>query len=265
MKIKNLALTLLAIAAMNQLALGAEIDTNASAAPTNAPAASASQAVAASTNQVVAAAPDISEPPPAPTTNALRMNFQDVPLNTVLNYLSAKTGYVIVSDVELHGNVTIVSEQPVNTNEIFDLLSGALAKNNYNVVRNGRILTITTSDTAATSGPVKEVIKAEDVPLSDQIATDIIPVHTLAPVQLIKDLEQLIPSGAKLTANEAGNAVIMTGRQKDIHHFVEIVNALDGSSVADVAVFPLDYADAKSVAAELKEIFQSPDSSVARS
>src|SRR5665213_1275989 len=134
MKIKNLALTLLAIAAMNQLALGAEIDTNASAAPTNAPAASASQAVAASTNQVVAAAPDISEPPPAPTTNALRMNFQDVPLNTVLNYLSAKTGYVIVSDVELHGNVTIVSEQPVNTNEIFDLLSGALAKNNYNAV-----------------------------------------------------------------------------------------------------------------------------------
>ena len=97
------------------------------------------------------------------------------------------------------------------------------------------------------------------------MATFILPVHTLNPTQLIKDLDQLIPTGATVAANEAGNAIIMTARQKDIHRFSEIINALDGSSVADVGVFILKYADAKSVADELKEVFQSPDSTVARS
>jgi len=56
----------------------------------------------------------------------------------------------------------------------------------------------------------------------------------------------------------------MTGHARDIHHFAEIVKALDGSAVASVAVFMLKYGDAKSVAGELKEVFQSADSQVTR-
>jgi len=69
---------------------------------------------------------------------------------------------------------------------------------------------------------------------------------------------------ATVTANEAGNAIIMTAQQKDIRRIDEIINDLDGSAVSEVGVFPLRYADAKSVAAELKEVFQSADSDVTR-
>jgi type II secretory pathway component GspD/PulD (secretin) len=200
-------------------------------------------------------------------TNMVRMNFQGVPLNTVLTYLSARMGFVINSDVDVRGEATIVSEQPVGSNEVVQLLSAALAKNNYAVTQSGRILNITTMDTSKTAAgtPVFEANSPTNVPINDQVATYILPVHTLNPTQLIKDLEQLIPPGATVVANEAGNAIIMTARQKDIHRFAEIISALDGSSVSEVNVFVLKYADSKAVSDELKEVFQSPDSSVARS
>jgi general secretion pathway protein D len=277
MKIKNPALIVLAALAAAGLAAATGTETN--APEINAPETDL-DAPAASTNADQSAAP-VAHAPPAtnapdiaessdaveiPPTNAVRMNFHDAPLNTVLNYLSKRMGFVIVSDAEVRGTVTIVSEQPVGTNEVLELLSSALGKNNYNVTRNGRFLTITTADNAMTGAatPVGHPDSPKDIPINDEIATDVLPVHTLNPTQLTKDLAELVPPGAKLSANESGNALIMTGRQKDIHRFAEIIAALDSSSVSEVEVFVLKFADAKSVAAELKEVFQSPDSSVAR-
>ena len=132
MKIKNPALIVLAALAAAGLAAAAGTETNApetNAPETNAPAANAP---AASTNADQSAAP-VAHAPPAtnapdiaessdaaeiPPTNAVRMNFHDAPLNTVLNYLSKRMGFVIVSDAEVRGTVTIVSEQPVGTNEV---------------------------------------------------------------------------------------------------------------------------------------------------
>ena len=175
-------------------------------------------------------------------------------------------GFAIDSDVDIHGTATIVSEQPVGTNEVIELLERRPGQKQLRRSRNGRILTITTADTAITgpSTPVNHPESPADIPINDQIATDVLPVHTLNPTQLNKDLANWFRRGATLAANEAGNALIMTGRQKDIHRFAEIIAALDSSSVSEVEVFVLKFADAKSVAAELKEVFQSPDSNVAR-
>jgi type II secretory pathway component GspD/PulD (secretin) len=265
MKTKNLALIVLIALAAGGPATAADTDTNApetdaDAPATNAPAAPAPPAANAPATAEGSDAVDL-----APT-NAVRMNFHDVPLNTVLNYLSARMGFVVVSETEVRGNTTIVSEQPVGTNEVIELLSGALAKNNYDVTRNGRVLTITTADNDKTGAhtPVNHPQSPADIPINDQMATDVLPVHTLNPTQLKKDLDELVPAGATLDANEAGNALVMTGRQKDIHRFAEIIAALDSSSISEVEVFVLKYADAKSVADELKEVFQSPDSTVSR-
>jgi type II secretory pathway component GspD/PulD (secretin) len=89
-----------------------------------------------------------------------------------------------------------------------------------------------------------------------------LPVHSLNPEQLIRDLAPLIPASDTVIANESGKAIIMTASQQDIHRIAAIVTALDSTSTAEVSVFPLNYADAKSVADELKELFQSADSNV---
>jgi type II secretory pathway component GspD/PulD (secretin) len=100
----------------------------------------------------------------------------------------------------------------------------------------------------------------KQIPINDQIVTEILPVHTLQAAQLVKDLASLIPAGDNVAANEAGNAILMTASQKDVHRISEIIAALDSSAISEVEVFILQYADAKSVASELKDIFQTSDS-----
>jgi type II secretory pathway component GspD/PulD (secretin) len=198
-------------------------------------------------------------------TEGLVLNFQDVPLNAVLSYISAKAGLIILSDVDLKGKVSVVAEQPLMTNEIVDLLNSQLAKNSYAVMLVGRTLTIMDAASAKTSALTPVIVNnsgPKQIPINDEIVTEILPVHSLQPAQLVKDLESLIPTGDTVTANDAGNAIVMTASQKDVHRISEIIAALDSSAISDVEVFVLKYADAKSLASELKDIFQTVDSDI---
>jgi type II secretory pathway component GspD/PulD (secretin) len=141
-----------------------------------------------------------------------------------------------------------------------------LSKNDLTAVLQGRTLQVMDIARAKSLAgtPVRVAMNPNQVTNTDEIVTEILPVHTLAPAQLVKDLDTLIPKSATVTANEAGSAIIMTAPGRDIHRMSEIIAALDSSAVSEVAVFILKYADAKSVAAELKEVFQSADSDVTR-
>ena len=237
---------------------------------TNAPA--GTNAAAPSATNLTAAASAATNAPAAPApitelsgTNGLVINFHDAPLGVVLDYLSAKAGYVVSTDEDIRQKITLESATPVNKQELDTLLNNVLSKNGFEVRIEGRLLYIKRTDSTGQEAPIIEGHDPDQIPQTDKVVTQIIRVNSLAPAQLIKDLEPLIPSTAKVQANDAGNAILMTATQRQIHHFAEIVHALDGSAIASVAVFPLRYADAKSVASELKEVFQSADSGVSRS
>src|SRR5580692_11036647 len=213
MKKQHLAAILLATLTTAWLAAAADDTTNAppaDAAATNAP------PDAPKPEQPVAPTPADTTPVP---TNGLVLNFHDVPLNAVLTYLSAKAGLIIVSDVNLQGRVTVVAEQPITTNDIVELLNDQLGKNNFSAMLQGRTLTIMDQDRAKTYAltPVEVANQGfTNIPITDRIVTEILPLHTLQAQQLLKDLSDLIPRSAVVTANEAGNSIIMTGQQKDV-------------------------------------------------
>jgi type II secretory pathway component GspD/PulD (secretin) len=264
MKTKNIITILLATFTAGWLASAADEQTNATPAATD----QTNQAAAPQTNEAAAvqSSADTGAPDESTPTNGLYLNFHNAPLSVVLNYLSAKAGLTIISDVSLSGKVTLVARHPLTTNEVVDLLNQELGKNNYAATLENKTLTIYDIATAKGNTPIVVGKSPNDIPINDKLVTEILPVHTLNPAQLIKDLEPLIPSRERDTvvANEAGNAVIMAAPQRDVRRLAEIIAALDSTAISDVEVFVLDYADAKAVASELKEIFQSADSEVTR-
>ena len=80
-------------------------------------------------------------------------------------------------------------------------------------------------------------------------------------MQLAKDLKPLLSDDAILTANESGNSLVMTDAQLNIRRITEIVAALDsvGASSSTIKVFPLKFADAKTLASLIKELFPTQD------
>jgi type II secretory pathway component GspD/PulD (secretin) len=199
-------------------------------------------------------------------TNRLVLDFRDVPLRAVVDYFSEKAGLIVVMQTGVQGTVTVTARQPVSIAEAVTVLNEELARNNYAAILNGKVLTIMPAS-AARIDALTPIISGSDpatIPFSDRIITEIMPVHILNPSQAVKDLEPLIPASDLVLGNESGNAVIMTGPEKDIHRVAAILTALDGTATSEINVFALKYADAKSVADELKQLFQGADSEANR-
>ena len=193
----------------------------------------------------------------------LRLNFRAAPLDMVLNYLSEAAGFIIVLDTDVRGKVDLWANQPVTRDEAVSLLNATLNKNGYAAIRSGRTLTIVARDSAKTRDiPVKRGNDPAEIPKNEEMVTQIIPVRYINATQLTKDLAPLMPLTAQMTANEGGNSLVITDTQSSIHRMAEIVKALDTSvsAISAVRVFPLKYADAKSVASVIKDVFQSQDS-----
>ena len=195
------------------------------------------------------------EPKEVPT---LRLNFRGVPLELVLNYLSDAAGFTIILDTPVKGTVDVWNNQPLTKAQAVEVLNSALNKNGYAAIQNERTLTIVTKEEAKKRNtPVKQGSDPEDIPKNDEIVTQIMPVSHISAAQLIRDLQPLIPASAAVAANEGGNAIIITDTQANIRHLAEIIKAIDtsASSIASIKVFALRYADSKSVAAVIKELF----------
>lgn len=211
---------------------------------------------------------DVSPPPRsvvAEGERGLRLNFRNAPLELVLNYLSEAAGFIIVPEVDVRGRVDVWSNHPLTPNEAIEVLNQALARNGYAVLRDGRTLTVVTREEARKRDiPVRRGSDPESIPKNDQIVTQIIPVRFINAVQLARDLSPLIPSTATIAANEGGNALVVTDTQANIRRLVEIVKALDTSvsALSAVRVFPLRYADARTLANVLREVFAEDSASM---
>lgn len=225
------------------------------------PEASAKPDAPASTPE--AKAPDAKpapEPGPATADKPLRLNFRNAPLDMVLNYLSEAAGFIIVSETEVRGKIDVWSNQPVTQEEALAVLDSALNKNGLTALRNGRTLTIVTKENAKRRDiPVKSGNDPEAIPKNEELVTQIIPIHFITATQLVQNLQPLLPTGSEMTANEAGNALVLTDTQVSIKRMTEIIRALDTSmaGATTIKVFPLRYSDAKELATLVKELFPS--------
>ena len=188
----------------------------------------------------------------------LRMNFRGVPLEMVLNYLSAAAGFTIILETDLKGKVDVWNNQPVTKEEAVELLNTMLNQNGYAAIRNGRTLTIVSRDEAKKRDiPVRSGSDPSVIRKTDEMVTQVIPISYANAVQLTKDLQPLLPSYANLTANESGNALVLTDTQADVRRIVEIVKALDTSisSVLSIRVFQLVNADPLEMTDLLNQLF----------
>jgi len=198
----------------------------------------------------------------------LMLNFENVPLQSVLEYMSEAAGFIILGDTEVRGDVTILSKQPLNREEAVDLLDTILNEKGYTAIRRGRILKIVEKDKALIEDiPVKSGADPADIPKKDVMVTQIIPIRFGNAGQLIENISELLPEYATISANDGSNAIILTDTQTNIHRIAEIVSALDTSisSISEIKVFPLVYADAKQLADVIKGLFQSSSSGSSRS
>jgi general secretion pathway protein D len=190
----------------------------------------------------------------------LRMNFREASLDQVLSYLSEAAGFIInvKPGTSVRGKVTVMSNEPLTKDEAVNLLNTVLNENNLAAVENGRTLTVMPRDEAKIAGiPVISGAEPDKIPITDKIVTQIMPVRFVEAAQLIKDLQPLVSIQTTMTANEAGNAIVMTDTQANIHKVAQIIHDIDmgAEEFTELRVFPLKNADPTTTADLLTQLF----------
>jgi len=190
----------------------------------------------------------------------VKLNFQDAPLQTVLEYLSETAGLTIVSDETLSDSrMTVISRQPIPLSEAVALINSILKEKGLTTVLTARTLKVVTLAMAKKENiPVLTGRDPNAVVAGDNVVTYVIPVAHVTATALKDNLEALRPEYASIEANEDGNALIITDTTANIKRLMQIVVALDThmASVAEIRVFRLTNATASSTATLINNIFQ---------
>ncbi len=190
----------------------------------------------------------------------IKLNFQDTPLQAVLEYLSEKAGLTVISDEPISdGRMTVISRQPISLEQAVALINSILKEKGLTTVLIGKTLKVVTLANAKQETiPVRTGTDPRTVEPSDNIVTYVVPVRHVTAEALKENLTPLVPEYASIEANEDGNALIITDTAANIKRLMEIIQALDThmSTVAEIRVFRLINAEATSAATLINTIFQ---------
>ncbi len=196
--------------------------------------------------------------PAALPPGELRLNFRNARLDQVLEYLSEAAGFTIIVETPVEGTVDAWSNNPVSVQEAVDILDSALARNGYAAVRDGKKLKIVSKAKAITENiPIIQSSDWQQIPISDSVATYIVPVRYIGATDLINTLGDFMPESMKITANADSNSLLITDAQAGIRRVVRIASLLDSSasSVSSLKIIPLKHADAKEMADTLSSLY----------
>ena len=189
----------------------------------------------------------------------IRLNYKDAPLDAVLEELSQAAGFVVVKETPVEGRVTVMSMRPVTRQEGITLLDTVLKANGYTAVQNGRTLRIVARDKAKKGNiPVHFGADPASVDDSDELITQVIPIHNVDAVKLESDLKPLIGPEADLTANGGSNTIIITDSSASIRRVVQIVSVLDRreGTASEIRIIQLKNASATAAAKLVLAIFR---------
>lgn len=190
----------------------------------------------------------------------VKLNFQDAPLQTVLEYLSETAGLTVVSEAPLiDGRMTVISRQPISLKEAVSLINSILKEKSLTTVLTGKTLKVVTLENAKKANiPVLTGRDPDAIVPGDNVVTYVVPVSHVTATALKANLQTLVGEYAGLEANEDGNALIITDTTANIKRLMEIIRALDThmANVAEIRVFRLLNTDATSVATLINSMFQ---------
>ncbi len=194
-----------------------------------------------------------------PLPSAIKMEFKDATLDMILDQLSDMTGLSIVKDAPLEGRLTIISKQAMTVDDAIVLLNSVLKEKGYVGIRTGKVLKLVKLDEAKKHNiPVRSGTDPDKMEETDEVITQVIQIKYVDAVQLKKDLAPLIPSYADLSANASSNTLLITDTTANVKRLMKIIAAMDTqtSTVSDVRVFQLKYANAASAARLINDIFK---------
>jgi general secretion pathway protein D len=184
------------------------------------------------------------------------MDFREVEIGTLIKFIGELTNKNFIIDERVKGKVTVISPTKITVEEAYKVFESILEVHGYATVPAGKVIKVVPA-VEARGKSIDTAVGTEIVPAADTLITQIIPIK-YANVREIKTIfTPLVSKESLLVTYEPTNTLIVTDSLSNINRLLKILQEVDIAGYAlELAVVPLEYASAETVAREIKTLFE---------
>jgi general secretion pathway protein D len=204
------------------------------------------------------------EPPAQTGPTTINLDFRDAELSDVIDTIAAMTNRNILYDDRVRGRVTLLSPKPVTVEEAYRVFEAILQVKGFTTVQGpGGILKVLPVREAKESA-IQTSISPGGLPNRDLFITRLIPLRYVKADAMTTTLRPLVSNNANMVAYAPTNTIILTDTSANIRRLLTIIDQIDVKTYQEqIRVIPIKFADAETLAGQLREIFSEQNASPA--
>ena len=195
---------------------------------------------------------------PGMADEPISVNFEQVDIRTVLKTIGDITGINFVVDDNVRGTVTMMSPTKIRLGELYEVLESILEVRGYAAVPSENLVKIVPrADAVKRNLQVRVGSNPAEIPKSDSIITQIIPLSYADAAEVSQIVQPLLAVGSQMAIYPRTNSIVITDTCSNIHHIATIIQKLDVTgSKEQVTVFGLEYASAQMLSDQITRIME---------
>ncbi len=176
-------------------------------------------------------------------------------IKDIIKAVALWTGKNVILDRNVNGKVQIISPRKVTKEEAYQAFLSALNLLGLTIVETGKVIKIMPVRTAV-KGNLKTFLGSNWTPMTDEIITQIVPLKYIDAKEIQSTLSRIVSSNSMI-AYQPTNTLIISDSGYKVRRVLDILELLDvQGQQAQVAIMPIRYAEAKSIADKVSEIFK---------
>ena len=149
------------------------------------------------------------------------LNLTDVEIQTLIDDVSTITGYTFVVNPEVRANVTVTSQVPMSTQEVFQVFLSTLRVNGYAAVPLGRgFYSIEPAAVAALSAGTRD--RGDNI-----FVTEVFHLDHFSAVEAAKMIQPLMGAEGQVSASPGSNALIVVGYGSNLPRVRSVLDRID--------------------------------------
>ncbi len=185
----------------------------------------------------------------ADNVEKVTMNMRDADIRALIQWVADNTGKNIVVHRAVQGNVTVLSPQPLTTDEAYQVFLSVLQVQGYAVIETPEALKIVPKALATKGG----LPAAGSSPSADMVVS-LINIENVSAQKMAELLRPLLSNEAVLTPYPQTNSLVIADNATSIQSAKRIIKQLDKSSDNAIELITLKHADANSVLQSLSSL-----------
>ena len=180
-----------------------------------------------------------------PPADALLLNFRNVEIRQIIESVGELTGKNFLIDSRVRGKVTILANEEVPDEALYDVLLSILRMNGFRAVEGENLTHILPGNVAARFNP--EFLDGAASGTSDKLVTTIINIKHLSAASIVPMIKPLMTAQAQVLVHKETNHLLITEVNSNLGRVSRIITKIDVADVGDFEIISLDYAEAKDV------------------